>query len=91
MAVFRKLGQFCAQQGFLTDARRWYLEFAERMFKHGEIDEAFSALDDFANVSDDPEVRVHLARKLHVYDRPVDALEEFRRAYATAVRAGPAN
>ena len=91
LSLFRKLGQYCAQQGFLTDARRWYLEFAERMFKHGEIDEAFSALDDFANVSDDPEVRVHLARKLHAHDRPVDALEEFRRAYATAVRAGDAD
>lgn len=91
LSLFRKLGQYCAQQGFLTDARRWYLEFAERMFKHGEIDEAFSALDDFANVSDDPEVRVHLARKLHAHERPSEALDEFRRAYATVVRAGDAD
>lgn len=91
LSLFRKLGQYCAQQGFLTDARRWYLEFAERTFKHGDLDEAFSALEDFASISDDPEVRVHLARKLHAHDRPEEALTEFRRAYAGLVRAGDAD
>ena len=88
LSLFRKLGQFCARQGFLTDARRWYLDFADRMFKQGDLDEAFSALDDFATISDDPDARLHLGRKLHAHDRLDDSLEEFRRAYATFVRTG---
>ena len=88
LSLFRKLGQFCARQGFLTDARRWYLDFADRMFKQGDLDEAFNALDDFATISDDPDARLHLGRKLHAHDRLDDSLEEFRRAYATFVRTG---
>jgi len=88
LSLFRKLGEFCAQQGFLTDARRWYLEFADRMFKSGDLDQAFGALDDFANISDDPDARLHLGRRLQAYERSEDALEEFRRAYAWYVAAG---
>ncbi len=91
LGLFRKLGQFCARQGFLTDARRWYLEFADRMFKSGQLDEAFSALDDFAGISDDPDVRLHLGRQLHAYQRDTEGIDEFRRAYATHVRAGDAD
>src|SRR5687767_2371101 len=42
--VLRKLGSFSASQGFYTDARRWYLEYAEKSIKKGELDEAFAAL-----------------------------------------------
>jgi tetratricopeptide (TPR) repeat protein len=88
LSLFRKLGEFCAQQGFLTDARRWYIEFADRMFKQGERDQAFGALDDFANISDDPDARLLLGRRLQAYERSEEALEEFRRAYAWYVAAG---
>jgi tetratricopeptide (TPR) repeat protein len=88
LSLFRKLGEFCAHQGFLTDARRWYLEFADRMFKQGDLTEAFGALDDFANISDDPDARLHLGRRLEAHERSEEALEEFRRAYAWYVTAG---
>jgi tetratricopeptide (TPR) repeat protein len=88
LALFRKLGQFCAHQGFLTDARRWYVEYAERMFKQGELDEAFDALEDFANISEDAEIREHLGRQLYLRGRPDEGLAELRRAYAMHLRAG---
>ena len=31
--LYRKLGKLSAEQGFITDARRWYLEYAERLAK----------------------------------------------------------
>jgi tetratricopeptide (TPR) repeat protein len=88
IALFRKLGQYCAHQGFLTDARRWYLEFADRMVKQGKRDEALDALEDFANISDDPDIRLHLGRQLYANDRREEALDAFRRAYAMLLRAG---
>jgi tetratricopeptide (TPR) repeat protein len=86
--LLRKLGQFSASQGFLTDARSWYLEYAERMFGSGDLDEAFSALEDFANLSDDPSVREILGRRLHSHGRKEQGVEELKRAYAMHTAAG---
>jgi tetratricopeptide (TPR) repeat protein len=88
--LLRKLGQFSASQGFITDARRYFLEYAEREFSAGSIDEALTALEDFANLSDDAEVRELLARRLHAHGRSQEAIEEFRRAHAMRVRDGQA-
>ncbi len=79
--LLRKLGQFSARQGFLTDARRWYLEYAETMFRQGALDPAFEALDDFAALSEDPSIRVLLARRLQTHGRTEQAIEELKRAY----------
>src|SRR5690606_6531509 len=49
ISLYRKLGRFSARQGFLTDARRWFLDYAEHMFGVGNLDEAFAALEDFAD------------------------------------------
>jgi tetratricopeptide (TPR) repeat protein len=86
--LLRKLGVYSAEQGFLTDARHWFLEFAERAFRKGEMDAAFAALEEFAHISDEAEIRELLARKLHSHDREDDAASEFRRAYKMRVRAG---
>ena len=86
--LLRKLGTFSASQGFLTDARRWFLDYAEQMFKRGSADEAIAALEDFANVSEDPEIRELLGRRLHQHGRTDAALQELRRAYNARVRAG---
>jgi tetratricopeptide (TPR) repeat protein len=86
--LLRKLGRFSASQGFLTDARRWFLEYAERAFHKGDVDDAFAALDDFADISDDAEIRELLARKLYAHGRLDDALTEYRRAYAMRLRDG---
>jgi tetratricopeptide (TPR) repeat protein len=86
--LLRKLGRFSASQGFLSDARRWFLEYAERAFHKGDVDDAFSALDDFADISDDAEIRELLARKMYAHGRFDEALHEYRRAYAMRLRDG---
>jgi tetratricopeptide (TPR) repeat protein len=86
--LVRKLGQFSASQGFHIDARRYFLEFAERKFAAGSTDEALAALADFANVADDPEVRELLGRRLHACGRPAVAVQELQRAYEAYGRAG---
>jgi tetratricopeptide (TPR) repeat protein len=86
--LLRKLGRFSASQGFLTDARRWFLEYAERAMHKGEVDDAFRALDDFADISDEAEIRELLARKMYAHGRLDDALREYQRAYAMRLRDG---
>jgi tetratricopeptide (TPR) repeat protein len=82
-----KLGQFAAAQGFLTDARRWFLQYAEKAMKTGEMNAAFSALEEFARLSDDAEVRELLGRQLQAHGRRKDALEQLNAAYALRTRA----
>ena len=79
--LLKKLGQFSASQGFFTDARRWYLEYCERMSKRGAMDQAFEALSELANVHDDPEIRELLARQLKDHGRAEQAIREYQRAY----------
>jgi tetratricopeptide (TPR) repeat protein len=82
VALYRKLGRYSASQGFLTDARRWFLEYAEYMVQKGDLNEALEALADFADSADDPEVRVDYARRLAAHGRAEQAYAEFRKAYA---------
>jgi len=86
--LLRKLGQFSASQGFITEARRWYLEYAERKLKEGALDEAFEALDDFASVHEDAEVREMLGRQLLHHNRRAHAVQELKRAYDLRQAAG---
>lgn len=86
--LYRKVGHYCALQGFTTDARRWFLEYAERAFAQGELAEALSALDDFADLAEDASLRELLGRLLHKYDRMEDSLREFRRAYGLLLNEG---
>lgn len=88
LELYRKLGRLSASQGFATEARRWFLEYAERNLRQGALEEAFGALGELADLTDDPEVRELLARQLHSHGRSVEAVDEFRRAYATRLRAG---
>ncbi|MEX0893173.1 MAG: tetratricopeptide repeat protein [Gemmatimonadota bacterium] len=88
--VLRKLGEFSASQGFLTDARRWFLEYAEKMSKAGQVDAAFAALEQFAETSEDPAVRELLADRLEAHDRIAEAVTELQRAYGMRAAAGEA-
>ena len=76
LELVRKLGQFSASQGVITDARRYFLDYAERQFKAGKVSEALAALEDFANVADDVEVREMLGRQLLAHGRTNDAIDE---------------
>src|SRR5512143_747485 len=88
LELYRKLGRLSASQGFGTDARHWFSEFAERQIRRGNLDEAFEALEELADRTDDPEVRELLARQLQSHGRTTQAVEEYRRAYASRLRAG---
>src|SRR5687767_9205792 len=84
--ILKKLGQFSAAQGFITDARRWYLEYAEKQLKAGRLDDAFSALEDFANVHEDAVVRELLGRQYKAYARDEQAVRALTRAYQLRIQ-----
>ena len=79
--LLRKLGQFSASQGFLTDARRWFLDYAENAARQNRVPEALQALEDFANSTEDAEVRELFGRTLQQHGKPEQALSELRHAY----------
>ncbi|MGD8278395.1 MAG: tetratricopeptide repeat protein [Gemmatimonadota bacterium] len=90
MDLLRKLGHFSASQGFITDARRWFLEYGERAIRAGDPDSAVAALNEYTKITDDPEAREFIARKLFGAGRKEAALAEYRRARAGHIRHGQA-
>ncbi|HEX7091818.1 MAG TPA: tetratricopeptide repeat protein [Longimicrobiales bacterium] len=86
--LYLRLGRFSAAQGFMMDARRWFLEYAEHMLRAGEEGKAFEALHELANASGDPDVRELLAGHLLDHGRTDEALVELKRAFAERLRAG---
>lgn len=88
LELLRKLGQFSASQGFVVDARRYFLDYAERQFAAGAVDQALSALEDFANVAEDGEIRELLGRRLQTHGRIADAVHEFGRAFILFTQEG---
>lgn len=77
-SAYLKLGKIGAAKGFLSDARRHFLEYADRMQRVGQLDEAFSALIEFADLSPDPEVRLMIADQLLDHGRKLEAVEQLR-------------
>jgi tetratricopeptide (TPR) repeat protein len=88
LELFKKLGAFSSSQGFFTDARRWYLEYAEKAIKRNQPDDAFAALSEYADGNDDPEIRELLARQLRDYGRTEQAIAEYRLAYSLRLSMG---
>ena len=86
--LLRKLGQFSASQGFLTDARRWFLDYAESAARQGRSAEALQALEDFANSTEDAEVRELFGRTLKQHERHEQAVSELRHAYRLYLGSG---
>ncbi|MCC7003603.1 MAG: hypothetical protein IT357_15710 [Gemmatimonadaceae bacterium] len=85
--VYYKLGKISAEKGFKSDARQNFLEYASRMQKAGNLDEAFRALKEFADlVPDQDDVRLMLADQLVKADRKKEAIEQLQIAYAQAAR-----
>ncbi len=77
-SAYLKLGKIGAAKGFLSDARKHFLEYAERMQKANKLDQAFAALIEFANLSPDPEVRLVIADQLVEHGRSDMAVEQLR-------------
>ncbi|HSM34875.1 MAG TPA: tetratricopeptide repeat protein [Longimicrobiales bacterium] len=86
--LYEKLGRLCADQGFLTDARRWFLEYAERLAAAGSMDESLGALQEFAELSQDADVWAQLGRQYASQGRNDNAMSAFGRAADGYAQAG---
>ncbi len=80
-SIYLKLGKIGAAKGFLSDARKHFLEYAERMQKANQLDEAFRALVEFSDLSPDPDVRVLIADQLLDHQRKDAAVHQLRLAW----------
>ncbi len=71
------------ERGFTSEAKRNLLEYAERMQRAGQLEEAFNALREFADLSPDNEdIRLLLAEQLKAAARSDEAREQLSKLYA---------
>lgn len=82
---YYRLGRLTLAQGFLSEARRWSVEYAERMLRAGKRTEAFAALNEFASHAADPEIRELLAQYLLAHGETAEALSQLLEAYRARV------
>lgn len=79
VSIYYKLGKISAKKGFRGEAKQNYLEYADRMQKSGQMDEAFRALAEFADfVPDQDDVRLMLADQLTKAGRNTQALAQLQ-------------
>jgi tetratricopeptide (TPR) repeat protein len=87
--VYYKLGKISAAKGFNGDAKSNFLEYADRMQKSGQMEEAFRALKEFADLCpDQDDIRLMLAEQLTKADRKSEALDQLQLLYARYDGAG---
>jgi tetratricopeptide (TPR) repeat protein len=80
--VYLRLAQLMVQRGFVSEAKQNLLEYAERMKKAGQLDAAFKALKEFADLSpDNEEIRLLLAEQLKAAARTDEAREQLAKLY----------
>jgi tetratricopeptide (TPR) repeat protein len=80
--VYHKLGIISAQKGFNSDAKKNFLEYADRMQRLGNMDEAFHALQEFADLCPgQDDIRLMLAEQLSRAERKDEALEQLQILY----------
>src|SRR5687767_11716689 len=81
-SIYYKLGKISAKKGFKSDAKKNFLEYADRMQKSGQVDEAFRALKEFADLCpDQDDIRLMLAEWLTKIDRKGEAIEQLQVLY----------
>ncbi len=81
-SIYYKLGKISAKKGFISDAKQNFLEYASRMQTGGQLDEAFRALKEFADLCpDQDDIRLMLADQLSKKDRKNEALEQLQVLY----------
>jgi tetratricopeptide (TPR) repeat protein len=81
-SIYYKLGKISATKGFKSDAKKNFLEYADRMQKVGQIDEAFRALKEFADLCpDQDDIRLMLAEQLTKENRQNEALEQLQKLH----------
>jgi len=78
-SIYYKLGRISAKKGFNSDAKQNFLEYADRMQKQGKMDEAFRALEEFADLCPgQDDIRLLLADQLTRAGRKDEALEQLQ-------------
>ena len=78
-SVYYKLGKISAHKGFKADAKTNFLEYADRMQKAGQTDEAFRALAEFADLCpDQTDIRLMLADQLAKAGKKDKAIEQLQ-------------
>jgi len=88
-AIFLRMGQIRAEQGFISDARTNFLTYAERMQQAGELDESFRALVEFADLApDDIGVRRAVADQMVANERVDEAIQQLAIVYRTLTLKG---
>lgn len=81
-SIYYKLGKISAKKGFVNDAKQNFLEYADRMQRAGELEEAFRALKEFADLCpDQDDIRLMLADQLVRKDRKGEAIEQLQVLY----------
>lgn len=81
-SIVLKMGQVRAQQGFLVDARENFLKYAELQQQVGNMDEAFRALVEFADLApEEVEIRLTVAKQLEASERIEEAVSQYIRAH----------
>jgi len=81
-SIYYRLGKISATKGFKSDAKKNFLEYADRMQKAGQIDEAFRALKEFADLCpDQDDIRLLLAEQLTKENRQDEALEQLQKLH----------
>ncbi|MBA3557076.1 MAG: tetratricopeptide repeat protein [Gemmatimonadaceae bacterium] len=90
--IYYKLGKISAQKGFTNDAKQNFLEYAGRMQRAGQLNEAFRALTEFADLCpDQDDIRLMLADQLVREDRKSEAIHQLQTLYEKYHADGRAN
>ena len=77
--IYYKLGKISAKKGFNSDAKKNFLEYADRMHRAGKDTDAFKALQEFADLCPgQDDIRLMLADQLARAGKPVEAIEQLQ-------------
>jgi len=77
--IYYKLGKISAKKGFNSDAKKNFLEYADRMHRAGRETDAFKALQEFADLCPgQDDIRLMLADQLARAGKKVEAIEQLQ-------------
>jgi len=77
--IYYKLGKISAKKGFNSDAKKNFLEYADRMHRAGKDTDAFKALQEFADLCPgQDDIRLMLADQLARAGKATEAIEQLQ-------------
>src|SRR5436189_1472149 len=81
--IYYKLGKISAKKGFNSDAKKNFLEYADRMHRAGKDGDAFKSLKEFADLCPgQDDIRLMLADQLSKLERKDEAIEQLQMLWA---------